>query len=331
MLSTLPPVSKAVFTLVQNPLGPCSNAVRQMMRDKNVLYSMTGFASAQGSFETYSWAWELRSVNGKGLDIRLRVPDWIEGLETALRTRLGKALTRGNVTLNLRLQSEDQGAGLALNSAQLSVVLMAMAEVETQAMDRGLSLAPANAVDLLGLRGVMEPGRAGTDSTALSAALLKDFESVLASFQSMRENEGAALSTLLTGHLDEIATLTTQAAEAAEARKPEAAEALRSALGRVMDNTDGVDPARIAQELAMLAVKADVTEEIGRLHAHVDAARDLLAKGSPIGRKLDFLSQEFNREANTLCSKSQNTALTSIGLELKTQIDQMREQVQNVE
>ncbi|WP_371224155.1 YicC/YloC family endoribonuclease [Roseovarius sp. 2305UL8-3] len=292
---------------------------------------MTAFASGQGQFEIYSWAWELRSVNGKGLDLRLRVPDWIDGLETALRTRLGKAMARGNVTLNLRLSTEEKGGGQVLNSAQLNTVLSALAEVETQAMDRGVTLAPSNAVDILALRGVMEAGRAEVDSTALSKALLEDFEAVLESFLAMRAHEGAALSSLMDAQITEIAALTEASATAAEARKPEAAEALRAALARVTENADNIDEARIAQELAVLAVKADVTEEIDRLRAHVAAARDLIAAGSPIGRKLDFLSQEFNREANTLCSKAQSPALTKIGLELKTVIDQMREQVQNVE
>jgi uncharacterized protein (TIGR00255 family) len=147
----------------------------------------------------------------------------------------------------------------------------------------------------------------------------------------MRATEGAALAAMLSAHLDDIARLTDEAAKAAEARKPEVAENLRRALMLVMENADGVEAPRVAQELAMLAVKADVTEEISRLGAHVDAARDLLAQGSPIGRKFDFLTQEFNREANTLCSKSQSAALTGLGLELKAIIDQMREQVQNVE
>ena len=296
-----------------------------------MLHSMTAFASGQGQFETYSWVWELRSVNGKGLDLRLRVPDWIDGLESALRTRLGKAMARGNVTLNLRLSSEDQGGRQVLNPAQLDSVLSALSEVETQAMDRGVTLAPANGADILALRGVMEAGRAEVDSTELSKVLLSDFEAVLDCFLAMRAHEGAALSTLLSGQINEIASLTEQSATAAEARKPEAAQALRAALARVLENADGVDEARVAQELAVLAVKADVTEEIDRLRAHVAAVRDLIAAGSPIGRKLDFLSQEFNREANTLCSKAQNPALTKIGLELKTVIDQMREQVQNVE
>ncbi|WP_306121122.1 YicC/YloC family endoribonuclease [Roseovarius sp. MMSF_3359] len=296
-----------------------------------MLYSMTSFASGKGSFEAYSWTWELRSVNGKGLDLRLRVPDWIEGLEAAIRARLSKAVSRGNLALSLRVQSEEQTGGLSVNQAQLEDVLTAMGDVEARAMDMGLSLAPANAADVLAVRGVLEAGTGDQDTGPLCKALLKDFEPVLESFLKMRGVEGSALETVLTDQLATIETLTAKAAEAAEARKDEVAANLRTQLARVLDNSDGADEARVAQELAMLAVKADVTEEIDRLGAHVTAARDLLKAGSPIGRKLDFLSQEFNREANTICSKAGSVALTTLGLELKTVIDQMREQVQNVE
>ena len=296
-----------------------------------MLYSMTGFASGKGAQDGHGWMWELRSVNGKGLDLRLRVPDWVDGLETALRARLSQALGRGNVTLSLKLQAEDQAGTLALNAAQAEAVLRAMAAVEARALEMGLSLAPATAADVLIQRGVMEQGLDPADTGALTKNLLADFETVLASFLEMRANEGRALAALLAAHLNEIARLTDAADAAAEARRGEMADAFRAALARIMDNSDGADEARLAQELAMLAVKADVTEEIGRLRAHVAAARELLAAGSPIGRKLDFLSQEFNREANTLCSKAQNTGLTAIGLALKAVIDQLREQVQNVE
>ena len=296
-----------------------------------MLRSMTAFASAKGRLETHSWTWELRSVNGKGLDLRLRTPDWIEGLEAGLRARLSKALARGNVSLALRVQAEDEAGRLTLNSGQLNDVLTAMAEVEAEAMDRGLSLAPATAADVIGVRGVLDAGAGAQDTTALRAALLEDFEALLAAFVEMRETEGAPLKDVLDDQLDQIATLTEQAAKAAEARQPEMQKATRAALFRVMAETDGADAARMSPELALIAVKADVTEEIDRLRAHVQAARDLLAQGSPIGRKIDFLSQEFNREANTLCSKAQNAGLTSVGLDLKAVIDQMREQVQNVE
>ncbi len=296
-----------------------------------MLRSMTAFAAAKGAQDGFSWTWEMRSVNGKGLDLRLRVPDWVDGLEAGLRARAGKALGRGNVSLNLRLVRDDGAGALAVNAAQLEDVLTAMAEVENRAMARGVTLAPATAADLLGLRGVLESGAGEDDTTALCKTLLADFETVLAAFLDMRATEGRALAAVLTAQLDDIERLTDVAAQAAEARRPEMEQAFKAALARVMETADTADEARIAQEMALIAVKADVTEELDRLRAHVAAARDLLAAGSPVGRKLDFLSQEFNREANTLCSKAQNKALTATGLELKTVIDQMREQVQNVE
>ena len=296
-----------------------------------MLNSMTAFASAKGMHAGYSWAWELRGVNGKGLDLRLRVPDWIEGLEPALRARLSKALARGNVSLSLRVQSEDQSARLAVNEAALDDVLAAMARVEARAQETGITLAPSTPADIVAMRGVLDTASAEPDTAALRDAIVADFETPLAAFLQMRAAEGAALADVIGQQLDQIAALTDQAADAAQARRAEMGDVLRAQLARVTDNADGVDEARIAQELALIAVKSDVTEELDRLRAHVAAARALLNEGSPIGRKLDFLSQEFNREANTLCSKAQNAGLTSVGLDLKAVIDQMREQVQNVE
>ena len=296
-----------------------------------VTVSMTGFASAKGHEAGFSWAWELRSVNSKGLDLRLRVPDWVPGLEAALRARLSRDITRGAVTLSLRLGREDETGQLTLDMAQLDAVLDALAAVETRALDRGISLAPSRAADLLGLRGVLDTASADDDGEALKTALMTAFEPLIADFLAMRRAEGAALNDVIAAQLDTIAGLTADAAEAAQARRDEQAEALNAALARVMDGAAGVDEARVAQELALIAVKADITEELDRLTAHVAAARELLGAGAPIGRKFDFLAQEFNREANTLCSKSGAKALTAIGLELKTVIDQMREQIQNVE
>jgi uncharacterized protein (TIGR00255 family) len=292
---------------------------------------MTAFASGKGAQGRHSWSWDLRSVNGKGLDLRLRVPDWIEGLEAALRARLGARLSRGNVTVGLKIQADEGDVGAQLNDVALEAALTAMAAVEARAMDRGLSLAPATAADVLGVRGVYETGGEQEDSTALAKVLLAEFDAVLSAFVEMREHEGRALGAVMGAQLDEIDRLTEAAAVAAADRRPQTEAAFRAALERVIENADGADETRVAQELAVLAVKLDVTEEIDRLRAHVAAARDLIAKGSPAGRKLDFLMQEFNREANTLCSKAQNGGLTSIGLELKTVIEQMREQVQNVE
>jgi uncharacterized protein (TIGR00255 family) len=296
-----------------------------------MIKSMTGFASAAGAAAPFSWSWEVRSVNGKGLDLRLRVPDWIDGLEAGLRRRLAEIAARGNVTCNLRLTREEGGTTLAVNMAQLDTVLAALHEIEARAMEAGVSLAPSRAADIVTMRGVLDQPRQEEDTAALARTLLADVEGVLAAFDEMRTREGAALEQVLTRQLDEVAGLTDQAAEVAEQRRDEAAATLRRNLGRVMDNADGADPDRVAQELALIAVKSDVTEELDRLRTHVTAARGLLEDGGAVGRKLDFLMQEFNREANTLCSKAQSSALTTVGLALKAVIDQMREQVQNVE
>ncbi|WP_412505003.1 YicC/YloC family endoribonuclease [Roseovarius sp. SYSU LYC5161] len=292
---------------------------------------MTAFASAKGGDGAHDWAWELRGVNGKGLDVRLRVPDWVEGLEPALRARLAKVLARGNVTLSLKVQTRAESGPLAVNAAALEAALDAVTQAEARATARGMSLAPLTAADVLGMRGVMETAAAPEATAELAAALLADFDALLETFVDMRQREGAALEEVLTRQLADITRLTDDAAAAAEARRSRMADALQKALARVSENAPAVDEARVAQELAVLSVKSDVTEEIDRLRAHVEAARELLATGSPVGRKLDFLSQEFNREANTLCSKAQDPNLTAVGLNLKSVIDQMREQVQNVE
>lgn len=293
--------------------------------------SMTGFASGKGQEGAFGWTWELRSVNAKGLDLRLRVPDWVSGLEAALRARLGEALARGSVTLSLRLSRDEEAGQSRVNAAQLDAMLDALAQVEARALERGMTLAPSRAADLLSQRGVLEQGAADEDTGPLRGALLRDFEPLLADFEAMRAREGKALEEVLGAQLTSIAALTEQAAGLVESRRADMEETFRTALARVMEAAAGADEARIAQELAMIAVKADVTEELDRLSAHVAAARELIATPGPIGRKLDFLSQEFNREANTLCSKAQSKALTAVGLELKAVIDQMREQVQNVE
>lgn len=296
--------------------------------------SMTGFAARKGQGVGHSWAWDLRSVNGKGLDLRLRLPDWIDGLELALRGELAKALGRGNVQLALKVQRDGMGEGvegLRLNPAALQAALAALREVEDQAMKIGVTLGQATASDVLSLRGVLDATAVEVDTAALRTAILADLPALIADFNAMRAGEGAALNGILTAQIDRIAGLVEDAKAAAAARQGEAASALRDGVAKILANTDAVDGARLAQELAILAVKNDITEEIDRLIAHVAAARALLADAGQIGRKFDFLVQEFLREANTLCSKAQSIALTRIGLDLKTVIDQMREQVQNVE
>ena len=296
-----------------------------------MLRSMTGFASATGALAPHGWSWELRAVNGKGQDLRLRVPDWISGLEAALRKKLAQSTARGNITLSLRLTRDETDGTLQVNPGQLDAVLEALLQIEKQALDKGVSLAPSRAADVAALRGVLEAGAQQDDAGPLMQALLAEAVDVIAAFNQMRSDEGAALEKLLVTQLAEIETLNDKAQTLAALRAEEAQAALRRNLARVLDNSDGVDEARLAQELAVIAVKADVTEEIDRLRAHVAAARALIAQGGPVGRKLDFLMQEFNREANTLCAKAQNTELTRCGLALKAVIDQMREQVQNVE
>lgn len=297
-----------------------------------MLSSMTGFAAAKGQATGYNWAWDMRSVNGKGLDVRLRVPDWIEGLEAMLRADMGRGVQRGNVSLTLKVaRNAGEAEALAINPDALAGVLAALGQVEQVAMQAGVTLGQATAADVLAVRGVMEAGAVEVDTAPLRAALLAELPVLLAEFVASRMSEGAALGAVIAAQLDTIARLVTEAAVEAAARRDASARALRENLARVLTNADGVDETRLAQELALLAVKQDVTEELDRLSAHIAAARALLVAPGPVGRKFDFLTQEFMREANTLCAKSQAVALTRIGLDLKTVIDQMREQVQNVE
>ena len=293
---------------------------------------MTGFASGQGEGLGFRWSWDIRSVNGRGLELRFRLPDWIDGLEAKLRETLSAQVKRGNVTVSLRLNSlGHQDGNIRLNEDQMQGILEAMLKIEDKASAMGLSLAPANAAQIVGQKGVLEVEQSTPDTDALRAQLISEFQTLARDFVESRQGEGTALTDIITGQIAQIADLTGQAADLAEARKDEQADKLKTQLSRVVQNIDDVDPARIAQELALIAVKSDVTEEIDRLQAHISTARDLMGQKGAIGRKLDFLMQEFNREANTLCSKSGSPALTTVGLELKTVIDQMREQVQNLE
>ena len=297
-----------------------------------MLNSMTGFTSLSGAFVNHTWIWELRGVNGKGLDIRLRLPDWIDGLDAEVRARLSKALSRGNLNVSLRVRSLPAAGKEQLDAERVDVALTALQAIEAKAAEKGVSLAPSRSIDILALRGVFEDTADEGELSDLRTAILEGFDQALSDFLAARQAEGQALATVVSDQFDRIETLTEQATAQAVARRPEAEAQLRAALGRVSTLPDlAVDEARIAQELALLAVKADVTEELDRLKTHCDAGRALLRKGSPLGRKLDFLTQEFNREANTLCAKSQSKDLTATGLELKSVIEQMREQVQNVE
>ncbi len=297
-----------------------------------MIRSMTAYASRTGQLGPHSWAWEMRGVNARGLDLRVRIPDWLDGLESKARAAMGKAMARGNVTLNLRITREEGAQTMQIDPAQLDVVLAALDTVQERAFAMGVTLAQPNAADVLGQKCVMVQGSAAADdNTALIAALSGDLDALITDFVAMRAAEGAALGEVVQAQIDQIATLTAQATTAAKDRKPAQQQALTDAMARVLQDVADVDPDRLAQELALLAVKSDITEEIDRLSVHVTAANALLNSAEPVGRKLDFLSQEFNREANTLCSKAGAAALTAIGLDLKAVIDQMREQIQNVE
>ena len=296
-----------------------------------MIRSMTAFASRRGSLGDLQWEWDLRGVNGRGLELRLRLPEGIEGLEPAVRAALSTRLSRGNVSLALRLSHPGGEGGFAIDEAQLDQVLHALEHVQQRAFALGVTLAQATAADVLGQRGVVIAAPQAEADETLLPALLSDLGGLLDDFVAAREGEGRALAAVLRDQIDRVAALADEAAQVATARREDAREALTGALRRVLLDVPEVEEARVAQELALIAVKADVTEEIDRLRAHVGQARDLIADDKPAGRRLDFLAQEFNREANTLLSKAGSASLSRLGLDLKAVIDQMREQVQNVE
>ena len=293
------------------------------------LMSMTGFARADGGGDIVRWTWELRSVNGKGLDIRLRLPAGFDRLEPAARERCAARLTRGNIQVSLATTAGTEGQRLTINEEVLATVLDAMERIGQR-----LAVQPPTLDGILGLRGVVEvEDRVSDEATreALDAELLAGLELALDGLVSMREREGAAIGTVLAARLDEMGVLT-DSAEASPARAPETIRArLAEQIATLLDAAPALDPDRLYQEAVILATKADIREELDRLHAHIAAARDLLAKGGPVGRRLDFLAQEFGREVNTLCAKSNDRALTAIGLDMKAVVDQMREQIQNLE
>ncbi len=294
-----------------------------------MLNSMTGFASLSGDLGTSRWDWEIRSVNGKGLDFRVRLPDGFEALEPLLRSEAKKHLKRGNVTVSLK-HTERGSAGLAeVQPDGLAAVINALTQIENAAQADGLNLAPMNAADLAQIPGVL--GVSAEVSGDIPPEIKTQVPEVFKLFIDMRQAEGAALEGILTHQIGQVAKIIDQANTTAEARQARAGDILKEKVTALIEASEQADPARLQQELAILAVKADVTEEIDRLRAHVEAAKDLLAKGGAVGRKLDFLMQEFNREANTLCSKSGSTELTQLGMDLKVLIDQMREQALNLE
>lgn len=292
--------------------------------------SMTGFATQTGATDSASWAWEIRSVNGKGFDLRVRLPEGAEGLEKQVKAAVSAACSRGTVTVGLRVKQKANEGLPELSKDALGRVLDAAQSATAAAQAKGLETGPLNIADLLNVRSVLTySGGDGVQTWVKEAG--DQIDALVTSFQQARSDEGSAMDKVLGDQIATMQNLRNEANEAVADRKANVTENLRAKMAEVLQNADSVDEGRLEQELALLAVKSDVTEELDRLDAHIAAAAELLATKGPIGRKFDFLMQEFNREANTLCSKSGHTELTRIGLDLKTVIDQMREQVQNVE
>jgi uncharacterized protein (TIGR00255 family) len=291
--------------------------------------SMTGFAREAGVTGSYQWAWEIKTVNGRGLEVRVRTPSGLDAIGEEARGQILKALSRGQGQLNLTLSKASTAPKLRVNQEVLQSLLSAIG---------GLTLPdnvnPASLDGLLSVRGVVELDEDGGDPAqdeALAGALRGGVTKLIEALKSARLREGQALSSVLNQQLDTIAVLVSEA-ESCPARQPEAiAKRLEAQIAELLDGKASLDPARLHQEAVLIAARADIREEIDRLRAHVDAARGLLKEGGPVGRRLDFLAQEFGREANTLCAKANDVALSRIGLELKAVIEQFREQVQNVE
>jgi uncharacterized protein (TIGR00255 family) len=293
------------------------------------LQSMTGFARATGTHPGNTFSWELKSVNGKGLEVRLRLPPGLERLEQPAKQAFQKRFSRGQFYAALNLTRQGAEAAPTVNEALLGNVAALAKRLEEE-----FGLMPARADGLLALRGVLEfadPLASEEEAAAFDAAIVAALDKALGGLEMARLEEGAALGRLLLGHIDEIEALTLKA-EADPSREPPAIRAkLAEQVRMVLDAMPTLDESRLNMEAAFLAMKADIREELDRLKTHVAAARSLLGAGGPVGRKLDFLSQEFIRESNTLCSKSNAVAVTAIGLALKAVVDRFREQVQNLE
>ena len=292
------------------------------------LASMTGFARVEGAEGSLTWAWELRSVNGRGLDLKLRLPQGFDAMEPALREEAGRALRRGNVTANLAVRRDDR-ARLAADPAVLDELLRTALDLAARIPGAPVPRAEA----LLALPGVLRPATAVDDgvTAAQLATVRSGFSQALAALAASRQAEGARLGTLLGTQLDEVVVLHADAGSAAAGQPALQRARMMENLAALLQDQHGLPEERIAQEVALLASRSDVREELDRLASHIEAARALLQEALGIGRKFDFLVQEFVREVNTLCSKSASVPLTAIGLRLKAVIEQMREQVQNVE
>jgi uncharacterized protein (TIGR00255 family) len=294
---------------------------------------MTGYARAQGSDDRRHWVWEARSVNGRNLEIRCRVPQGFDRLENPARTAVAARVKRGNVSLTLTITSEQQSKPLRINRALLAELVTLVEEVR-----KGTGAAAPTADGLLRVRGVIEEEDQGGESeealSALDRGLSRTLDEMLLALVGARAAEGQALAAVIDRHIVEIDGLCERATERAGAQTGLLRTRFDGQLAELLERAPPLSEERFAQEVALLVGKADVREELDRLAAHIAQARTLMAEArpdNPVGRKFDFLCQEFNREANTLCSKSADIELTRIGIDLKGAIERMREQVQNVE
>ncbi|WP_342779222.1 YicC/YloC family endoribonuclease [Denitrobaculum tricleocarpae] len=300
-----------------------------MSGNTGVLSSMTGFARADGGDGSASWSWEIKSVNGRNLDLRCRLPNGYEDLDPVVRSTMSEAFARGNFQLNLSLDMGKQNTSFQINREVLDQIRDVIAELETE-----VPSAPARLDGLLGLRGVIEAVEDEETEEQIQSrkeAMKADLSSAIARLREARQEEGQRLDSVVRAMLERISDLISSAADLA-AVQPDALRArLREQVAALLEASPALPEERLAQEAALLITKADIREELDRLRSHVEAAQELLKQAGPCGRRLDFLCQEFNREANTLCSKSSDVELTRIGLELKATIEQFREQIQNLE
>jgi uncharacterized protein (TIGR00255 family) len=300
-----------------------------MTKRAPTLTSMTGFARTTGAWRDLTWVWEIKSVNGKALDLRFRLPPGFDGVESSARVLAAAHVKRGNLQINLAVQTATGLTGLKINAALLEQLVV----VAENLRDR-LGSAPIQAENLLSLRGVLEaeePLLPEEDARERDAHVLASFETTIIALAQSRKDEGERLRAVLDGQLSRIAELTAAARDNPSRSVDAIRQRLADQVARLLEQSDSFDAQRLHQEAMLLATRADIQEELDRLASHMMAAHALMHMREPVGRKFDFLTQEFNREANTLCSKANDPSLTSIGLDLKTVIDQLREQVQNIE
>ena len=293
------------------------------------LSSMTGFARSHGASGPYVFEWELKSVNAKGFDLRMRLPPGWDEVEAAAKKRAGEVLSRGTVYANLTVKRANTASVVRINEEVLSSIVRVAGALA------GRIDAVAPSIDgLLAIKGVIEvvePEGSEEEDEAARSAAASAFDEALGHLVAMRRREGTALGQILLQRLDEIEALASRA-ESTPGRKPEAIKArLAEQVAALLEASERLDPDRLSQEALLMATKADIREELDRIASHISQAREMIAKGGPVGRRLDFLAQEFNREVNTCCSKSNDLELTNISLEMKNVVEQFREQIQNLE